>query len=787
MTKETCIHCGAEAKKMIYQNGEPFCCEGCIMVYNILQENQLFEYYNLQDAPGIKDNSYKDSYEYLDHEEIKSSVLNFYDGDSCMITLYIPAIHCSSCIWLLEHLDRLHSGIVSSMVNFNKKRITINYDQSKIKLSEIMGLLASIHYKAYIPKDKKDVAKKEGKKLILKLGIAGFAFGNVMLLSFPEYLSDDIVLNSDLISSFGWLSIVLSLPVLFYSASDYFLSAWKNLRKKIISIDLPIVLGIVAIFSRSLFDIVSGSGAGYLDSLTGLVFFLLIGKWYQAKTYDALNFENDYTSYFPLGILKVEGQKEEIVPIDQLEKGDIIRVKNGEIIPADSILQSTSSSINYSFITGESIPLTKKMNELIYAGGRVIGKSILMRVEKKVEASYLAEMWKERENIHSSTLSNTLNTVSKYFTLAVLIISTITAIFWFFTDPSKILFAFTSVLIVACPCALALSIPFAFGHGRTFLGKNGFYLKNSLVIESLTTTSTIVFDKTGTLTDPNAFNVVFTPNESTVDLSAIKSLVKQSNHPLSRAIYQFLYNYSETEIEQFEEMPGNGLEGNYKGDRIIVGSAEFVGFEQQTKSDAALVFVKINDEHKGYFSIKNDYREGWENLLKDLSSKYDVHLLSGDNDKEREVIGQFIPAKNMRFNQSPKDKLNYIKDLQKQNKKVLMIGDGLNDSGALKESDTGISVADNIYLFAPSSDAIINAASLKNLSAFMRFTHQNMRVVYASFGLSFLYNIVGIYYAASGHLAPIVAAILMPLSSITVVAFTSLGTILLSKRIKLKN
>ncbi|MDA3927375.1 MAG: heavy metal translocating P-type ATPase metal-binding domain-containing protein [Prolixibacteraceae bacterium] len=784
MAKETCIHCGAEAKKMIYQNDQAFCCEGCILVYNILQENSLYDYYDIQDKPGIKDNSPKESYAYLDHEEIKNSVLDFHDGNNCKINLYVPAIHCSSCIWLLENLERLHSGVISSMVNFTKKKVTVNYNESKLKLSELMGILESIHYKAYITKEKNTVSKNESKKVIIKLGIAGFAFGNVMLLSFPEYLSDDIILNSGLINSFGWISILLSLPVLLYSASDYFQSAWKNLLKKIISIDLPIAVGIIAIFARSLFEIFTKSGAGYLDSLTGLVFFLLIGKWYQAKTYDALNFENDYTSYFPLGILKVENDEEAIVPIDQLEKGDIIRVKNSEIIPADALLQSESTAVNYSFITGESVPVTKNQNNLIYAGGRVIGKSIVLKVEKKVEASYLASMWKERGKNQSSVLSHTLNSVSKYFTIAVLLLSGATAIYWSIFDPSKTLFAFTSVLIVACPCALALSIPFAFGHGRTFLGKKGFYLKKAEVIENLKSINTIVFDKTGTLTNPNSFEVDFKAIDTTPNFELIKSLAKQSNHPLSRAIYQYLAQYNEIEVEEYDEIPGQGLQGKHLKSHIKMGSSNYVGIDRKESSDAALVHVKVNNEYVGFFCIRNHYREGWQNLLNSLSMHFDVHLLSGDNDKERAVLSEYISNNNMHFNQSPKDKLHYIKALQQNHKNVLMVGDGLNDAGALQESNTGISVADNIYLFAPSSDAIINAKSLHQLPTFLNFTQKNMKVVYASFVLSFLYNLIGIYFAASGQLAPIIAAILMPLSSITVVAFTSLTTLFISRRIK---
>ncbi|WP_429412404.1 heavy metal translocating P-type ATPase [Roseimarinus sediminis] len=781
--KEKCIHCGNEALQVVYHHDKPFCCEGCVMVYKILNDRQLYDYYEIQDAPGIKDNSPAESYEYLDEESIKLSVLEFRDESICKINLYIPAIHCSSCIWLLEHLERLHSGILSSMVNFNRKKLTVSYDERKIKLSQLMQLLASIHYKAYIPKEKKHIEKSESRKLLIKLGIAGFAFGNVMLLSFPEYLSSDIVLNEALVNSFGWISIALSLPVMFYAASDYFMSAWKNLRKLIVSIDLPIAIGIIAIFARSLFEIISKSGAGYLDSLTGLVFFLLIGKWYQAKTYDALNFENDYTSYFPLGVYKVDGEQEYIVPVDQLEEGDLIRIKNGEIIPADSLLMSPATSVDYSFITGESVPVSKKEQELIYAGGRIIGQSVLLKVSRTVEAGYLASMWKEHGKNQSSVLSGTLDTVSRYFTIIVLLIATLTAVYWALNDPSKVIFAFTSVLIVACPCALALSIPFAFGHGRTFMGKKGFYLKKAEIIEQLHQSDTIVFDKTGTLTDPNAFELEFSPvSEKLPDWRLVRSVSMQSNHPLSRAVSAHLYGAESLPSSNFSEETGKGLQALCMGKKVVLGSAAYLGIEQSGSDNSTQVHLKIDHEYLGYFSIKNHYRRGWQQLLEDLGKNYELHLLSGDNDQERSVLNRFIPEKNLHFNQSPRDKLNYIKMLQEKKRKVLMAGDGLNDSGALKQSNTGISVADNIYLFAPSSDGIINASSLRYLPAMLKFSHSNMKVVYASFVLSFLYNIVGIYYASSGQLSPIIAAILMPLSSITVVAFTSLSTMYLGRK-----
>jgi Cu+-exporting ATPase len=780
---EVCYHCGSESNTWVTHDDKQFCCEGCATVYDILKSNNLHGYYDYEQTPGVKPSiENKEVYDYLDQEDIKRSVLDFYDGQLARITLYIPVIHCSSCVWLLEHLDQLNPGIIKSRVNFNKKESSITYDETKIKLSELMSLLTAIHYKPHLQKQRKESRSKAGKQLIIKLGVAGFAFGNVMLLSFPEYLSQDVALNSNLIHAFGYLALLLSLPVLFYAASDYFATAWKNLKHRIISIDLPIAIGIVAIFLRSAYEIFTGTGPGYLDSLTGLVFFLLIGKWFQNRTYQALSFDTDYASYFPLGIIKVANGEEEIVPVKYLAAGDHIRVKNGEILPADAELVSDDCAIDYSFITGESMPVEKEKGDEIYAGGKLIGKSVDLIVKKNVETSYLAQLWKERTGDDKpSVISNTLNQVSKYFTIVVLLIGGSTFLYWSFIDISIAFFAFTSVLIVACPCALALSVPFAFGHAQRFFGRNQFYLRESSVIENLAKVDTLVFDKTGTLTDPNTFDIAFVGDKA-VPFEFIKSAVQQSHHPLSKAIFDHLQEYELKEVETFNESAGLGLYAKIAGKSVQLGSASFIkGARKQ--DDETAVHVAIDDEYKGYFRIRNHYRKNWKEMILKVIHLFDVHLLSGDNETERKTFQELIKQpEHLNFKQTPKDKLNYLELLNQAGKHTMMVGDGLNDAAALKESLVGVTVADDVYQFSPNSDAIIDAKAITRLPAFFSFVRATMRVVWASFVLSFMYNVVGIYFAASGSLKPVVAAILMPLSSITIVAFTSLATLWMARR-----
>jgi Cu+-exporting ATPase len=588
--------------------------------------------------------------------------------------------------------------------------------------------------------------------------------------------------------NFSYLNLAFSLPVLFYAASDYLVSAYKGLRKKIINIDVPIALGIIVLFTRSAYEIISGTGAGYMDSLSGLVFFLLIGKWYQGKTYQALSFERDYKSYFPVAVTILGDDGEETtIPLKSLKVGNRIIVRNQELIPADSILVKGEANIDYSFVSGESAPVSKNLKDHVFAGGRQLGSAIELIVEKEVSQSYLTELW--NQDIHAygqdSRLNPIIDTISQYFTVIIITIALATGITWLFLDPEVAMNAFTSVLIVACPCALALTIPFAFGSAMRIYGRKGFYLKKTEVIEHLSRITTVVLDKTGTITQNDAFEVETDHAEFGDDeWIKVKSLVRHSTHPLSAAIYLSISSDRIEEVSQFQEIPALGVSGEIGGIKIKLGSEKFVlGKMTESKTYTTKVYVSFNDKPRGYLTIKNKYRPGLEQVLSDLGKRFDLHLLSGDNDSEKpNLLPLFKDEKVLNFKQSPTDKLKYVEGLKEQGKVVLMIGDGLNDAGALKESDVGITIADDIYHFSPACDAILDADKFKNISKYIGFTKTSMNIVKVSFAISFLYNIIGISFAAMGLLTPIISAILMPLSSVSVVAFVTLATILIGRR-----
>jgi Cu+-exporting ATPase len=788
-TTLACYHCGDTLRgDTVEHDGKKFCCSGCKIVFEILQQNDLCSYYDLQKAPGTSPSAIDLSrFAYLDDETVQQQLLNFSDGTTATVTLSLPTVHCSSCIWLLEQLYKLDAGISRSRVDFLKKQVSITYRQKQTSLKNIVILLASIGYEPELRMDALDRSSESAvtRALYYKIGVAGFCFGNSMLFSFPEYLGVDAS-EQFLKIIFSYLNLLLGIPVFLYCSKDYFTSALGGLRRKIINIDVPIALGIVLLFGRSVYEIVTQSGPGFIDSLCGLLFFLLLGRIFQSKTYDRLNFERNYRSYFPLSVTTKRNGSETTVPISSLQRGMRIVIRHGEIVPADAILLQGSAAIDYSFVTGESTPVEKVLGEMIYAGGRQAGGAIELEVMKEVSQSYLTQLWNNfnQSARESGQLSELSNSVSKYFTAVVLLVSMGVLAYWLPKDTRTAVNAFTGILIVACPCALAIAIPFTMGTALRIFGRNDFFLKNTSVIELLSRTDTIVFDKTGTITYANRASVSFAGTPLTEqERTAVFSLVSNSVHPVSSMIAGFLAA-AKVPVDGFSETVSKGISGTVGGDEYRIGNRDFIGGAVPSGAvNETRSYVSVNGEVKGYFSIRNMYRDGLPEIIARLSSRYRFAVVSGDNESERPRLQSLFPAgTELRFNQTPADKLEYVRSLQQEGRTVLMMGDGLNDAGALLQSNLGIAVTENVAQFSPASDAILSSGSLVRLPEFLQFSRTSMRVVVSSFIMAFLYNTVGIYFALQGMLTPVMAAILMPASSITIVVFTTVMTNILAKK-----
>ncbi|WP_194778482.1 heavy metal translocating P-type ATPase [Pararhodonellum marinum] len=796
--KQSCYHCGEDCvDENIDYDQKNFCCNGCKLVYQVLQESDLCNYYDLNRNPGTSQKEIdkrSNRFDFLLDEEVIQKLVDFKDEKETHITFSIPMIHCASCIWLLENLHKLHQGIISGRVDFIRKKVQIKFDPKWIDLKELVLLLSKIGYEPSISLAdfEKKTSIKIDRKLIYKLAVAGFCFGNMMFFSLPEYFSETELLGEGFKGLFNYLNVLLALPVFFYSGSDYFRSAYLSLKGKKVNMDVPIAIGIFTLFFYSLFEIFLMGREGYMDTLGGLVFFLLIGKIYQQKTYDTLSFDRDYKAYFPLSVTKILKGEEAVIPLTKVEVGNVIRVRNEELIPADSILIEGEACIDYSFVTGEAVPVIKKKGQLIYAGGRQKGNAITLAVQKSPSQGYLTDLWNnetfEKEKPHG--LNSLANEISGKFTGVVLLIAFLSLAFWSMHDIGIAVKAFTAVLIITCPCALAMSTPFTLGNTLRVFGQGKFYLKNADVIEKLAKTDTVVFDKTGTLTAPSAAAVTYHGERlSEESKSIIKAMVSLSTHPLSNRINNLLKEVKPAKVMDVQEWPGSGIQATYLSQVVRLGSKEFVGVHNFDRPEEGnLVYFSVEGMVLGYFSIRSGLRNGVGRLIEELSDNRSIHIISGDSDHEAASLRQLVgPKVRMKFNQSPDDKLRYVKKLGHRKANTLMIGDGLNDAGALRASQVGIALTEHVGHFSPASDAILDASALNLLPTFVAFSKTSRNIIKASFGLSFAYNFVGIFFAVQGLVSPVFCAILMPISSISVVAFTTLTTNFLAYRKGIKS
>ena len=718
------------------------------------------------------------------------------------MVFYLPQIHCVSCVWLLENLHKINPGIIQSQTHFEKKEIKIVFNTSLISLKQVVQLLAFVGYEPVIHLGGNDWLKKKkvNKKQLYKIGIAGFCFSNIMMLSFPEYLSNDVLELGSLRHFFVYINLLLSLPVLFYSASGFFIAAYTGLRQKWLNIDAPIALAILVTFSRSVYEILSQTGAGYLDSMSGIVFFMLIGRWFQDKSYDSFAFDRDYHSFFPLGVTVLEEGKEVNKALSSLLKGEMVLLRTDEMIPADAVLRTDGALIDYSFVTGENAPIAVAIGQMVYAGGIQKGRSIQLEVLKPVGQSYITELWNSPVlKTEKNTEKSFVHPWSQYFTYVLFLIAFFAGIYWWMVDTSKILPAVSAVLIVACPCSLLLTVTFTYGNVLRWLGRGKLYCKNASVIEAMHTIDSIVFDKTGTLTNHDDTHLEYLgTNLTKKEMVAVKSVTRESLHPLSKMVTQFLLLQVADiiDFQKIENFIGKGTKAQCDELEIIIGSVSFlksngiiIEGSVEENIEGSLVCLAIDGMYKGSFKINHSYRNGIEPMMKALQARgYQLHLLSGDHATEKanlvHLLGNDIP---MFFEQNPDDKLQYIQKLQSNGHRVMMVGDGLNDAGALQKCDVGVAVTDQSHLFTPASDAILEGVEVSQLHQLIRFAQKGKLVIILIFILSIIYNIVGMYFATRAQLSPMVAAILMPISSISIVALSALFTYLFARSLRLKS
>jgi len=778
-----CYHCGDDCQAGVITEGDKsFCCDGCRSVYRILNETDLCTYYQIDQNPGSSPDTLTLSgkFAWLDQPELAAPLFEFSQGKRRHVTLSVPVMHCSSCIWLLEHLNRLDSGVTRSTVNFPARKVSVEFDADKTTLRNVVEWMARVGYEPSFTQAEatKEDNKKSNRTSLYKIGVAGFCFGNIMMLSLPDYFAEGaFTQDQQLHQVFMGLSVLLSIPVVFYSANEFFISAWKGLRGRYLNIDLPIALAVGVTFIRSIWDWSTGSGTGFFDSMSGIVFFMLVGRLFQNRTWQQLSFDRDYKSYFPVAVTAKRSGQEQAIPVADVAVGDRLIIRNQELIPADAVLMSDDTLIDYSFVTGESVPVAQKQGDRVYAGGRLNGPMAEMEVVRPMEQSYLTRLWNNPIFKRSATTDQTVyvERINRWFTAITLILAFGSLGYWMPLDATRAMNAFTAVLIIACPCALLLAATFTHGNMLRIMGLNGLYLRSAQVVERLSEATGIIFDKTGTITNSQRttldwYGIELDDNQR----QAIYSLVVQSAHPYSRLIAK-KWSFPNRHIpEQFDEIPGMGLSGSVDGLVIKVGNRTFAGGIQHDGQAEGSIWIRLGDTVAGYFTVRQEYRTGLDSLMANLGRRFKLALLSGDNEREAQRLEPlFGSGSAMKFNQSPEDKMAHVQQLQQSGERWIMVGDGLNDAGALAQSHAGIAVTDDLNRFSPACDAILDGKKLTMLDTLIKFARTGRGIVNLAFGVSLVYNVIGLTFAMSGTLSPVIAAILMPIMSISIVVLST--------------
>ena len=787
LTETTCFHCHETClDEIVHYDDKDFCCHGCKQVYQLLADNSLDDYYVCDVNPGKAPSA--QNFEFLNNPHFQDQLISFSSQGIAKVNFHLPAIHCRSCLYLLENLQKISSGILKTTLNFGKKDLTVWFKEEQINLGQLATLLASLGYEPLISSEEAQETKQKQlthqTQLFIKLGIAGFCAGNAMLFSFPEYLGIE---DGSLKNLFGYLNIGLGSLAVFYSGSDYFKNVWAHIKLGKMTIELPILLGILVGYSRSVYEVFSHTGAGYIDSVSGLIFFLLIGKWFQQKSFDFLSFERNYKAYFPLVISKLEKGVEANYPLDDIKVGDHLIIRNQEIIPADAVLVSGTSQLDYSFVTGESELVAIQAGNSMYAGGRHTGERIEIEIKKELKQSHLTQLWEQqafKDPLHKTeNWENFANQVGGYFTVGLISLAMIVGIYWLNYDPSRWSNAVVSILVIACPCALAISYPFALGHGIRWLAKLNFFVKDIQAFERMAQVDTIVFDKTGTLTLPSTQKPIskLTRELSYSEWRSLYSLALQSTHPMSRQLVNYVHeNQPLLPLEKFAEKTGKGLEATISGIEYRIGNAKFTGHSTPKDNDyirsESQLYIQIAGAPVGYIEFPWAYRAGIEVMIHQLQANYKVYLLSGDKQEHAGSLLDWFPDHhNYQFECSPMDKMKFIQSLQDAGQHVAMIGDGLNDAGALRQAQVGIAISDDHLHFTPASDAILKGDQMAQLPKFLAFSRYGLHLIKLSFLLSLVYNGIGLSFAIQGNLSPLIAAILMPVNSISMLLIANLG------------
>ncbi|MCT7908232.1 heavy metal translocating P-type ATPase [Arcobacter lacus] len=812
MSKIRCNHCHLEFDEniMIKDNDLNFCCKGCQGVYHLLKSDGLDSFYdklgNKTIAPPI---------EVFNESITKFDSLNFYDNYVTktkegfnQIDLIIEGIHCAACVWLNEKILYDTKGIVEANINFTTNKARITWDDDILKLSQIILKIRSIGYNAYAyDSSVADIAASKAKQdYFVRIMVAVVCTMNIMMLSVAKYTGFFTGITPEVMQMIHLGEFILSTPVLFYSGWVFYKGAYYGLKNKMVTMDLAVSTGATLSYIYSLTILLGAKGDSYFDSVAMIITFVLVGKYLEViGKKSAVDTLDKIKSTLPLEAVIINGNEKKVVALNSVNIGDIVEIKAGDKVPVDGKIISGNGSFDESTITGESIPVYKKVGDAVFSGTINLDSLIHFEVTKNFKNSTFSSIVSLLEDSLNSKPSIQIkaNKISRGFSATILSLAFATFLVWYFfgldlgfiyegtNQFERSFIVAVSVIVIACPCALALATPMASLVGISELAKKGLLFKEAKFIETLAVASSVVFDKTGTLTK-GELNVVKARilDDNIHKLNLLYSLIDSSTHPVSLSIKRYLeknYNLELKKLENVKNIEAKGMSATYKNVEnkefeILGGNVELLrefGIYYKFDSSRTVYLFAINKRVIATFELEDELREGSKELINYLQNKnIEVIMLTGDNEQVASKIAKELNITKYFSHQTPVSKADFIKELKKQNKVVVMVGDGVNDSVALSSSDVAIAMGNSADISLAVSDVVLLNSTLKSLKDAFVISNKTYKHIKQNLGFSLLYNATTVPLAMAGFVIPLIAALSMSLSSLIVV--------LNSLRIKMK-
>jgi len=796
-----CYHCGQkipESIDLVVRVGDvprAMCCSGCQAVAQAIVSNGLADYYRNRDAmPDSKREALPEKLGNLllyDHAEFQKSFVRALGDTEREASLILEGITCAACIWLNEqHLSRL-PGVTGVDINFATRRARVRWDESRVKLSDILAAVAAIGYRAY-PYDaarSEALASKERRAALWRVFVAGFGMMQVMMYAIPVYLAADGDMTPDIELLMRWASLVLTIPVVFYSSAPFFRSAWRDLCLFRVGMDVPVALGVGAAFLASVWATISNSGEVYFDSVTMFVFFLLGGRFLEMTARQrAVGVTEALTKLLPAFAFRLvdypaSHNAVEVVASD-LRVGDVVVVKPGESIPADGCVVEGVSSANEALLTGESRPVSKRPGDFVTGGAINSESPLVVRVEQVGEATRLSAIVRlmERAATEKPRIVEFADKIAARFVAALLLVATAVALVWWSIDPGKALWITVSVLVVTCPCALSLATPVALTVASGALARAGMLVTRGHAIESLARATHFVFDKTGTLTRGHMRLLETLPLgsfDAATCIGMAAALEQASEHPLGRALHQEAPE-SPVCISGHANSPGNGVAGVCGERNLRIGRPEWVaelhGIPMPIPGEALMAsgdtVIALGDEAGwlALFRIGDELRPEAADLVRDLKvAGCEVVLLTGDAPVVARRVAAELGIEDIRAGVSPQGKQEFVRLLQTHGALVAMVGDGVNDAPVLAQAHVSIAMGGGAALARTQADFVLLSENLDHLRQGLLIARRALQIIRQNLIWSFVYNFVALPLAMFGFITPWMAGIGMSGSSLLVV------------------